>query len=134
MGQLRKLQAKYARQNLNIVGVNLDTEAKVAIDFLNSSKSYPWTHLHEQGGFDSSLAVRLGVLSVPITILIDSDGKVAKRSSHFSKDMEEALEDMLASTPTPPPTQVSRQQPPAPESKRPTQPVSSKGNVPQQRK
>ncbi|MEQ1828170.1 MAG: redoxin family protein, partial [Pirellula sp.] len=134
MTELRKLQAKYARQNLQIVGVNLDTDAKTATDFLSSNKAYPWPHLHEQGGFDSSLAVRLGVLSVPVTILIDADGKVAKRTSHFSKEMENALDDLLdapASQPsaqpaaTPPaPPKVGKQPPPTTENKRPTQPVS----------
>jgi thiol-disulfide isomerase/thioredoxin len=139
MAELRKLQAKYARQNLQIIGVNLDTDAKVAIDFLNSNKAFPWPHLHEQGGFDSSLAVRLGVLSVPVTILIDGEGKVAKRTSHFSNEMEDALEDLM--TPSNAPQQPSqlgkqqapqvKQQTPAPEPKRPTQPVSTnKGPAP----
>lgn len=138
MAELRKLQAKYAKQNLNIVGVNLDTDAKVASDFLSSAKSFPWPHLHEQGGFESSLAVRLGVLSVPVTILIDADGKVVKRTSHYSKDMEDALEELMGKTPAPPAQQASKapvqSQPekktaaPANDMRRPTQPVSSKGN------
>ena len=95
MAEIRKVQAKYARQNLQIIGVNLDTDANIAKEFLNSSKSFPWPHIHEQGGFESSLAIRLGVLSVPITFLIDGDGRVVKRTSHFSKEMQDALEELL---------------------------------------
>lgn len=95
MAEIRKVQAKYARQNLQIIGVNLDTDAKVAVEFLNSNKAFPWPHIHEQGGFESSLAIRLGVLSVPITFLIDGDGRVVKRTSHFSKDMQDALEELM---------------------------------------
>ena len=95
MAEIRKVQAKYARQNLQIIGVNLDTDANIAKEFLNSNKSFPWPHIHEQGGFESSLAIRLGVLSVPITFLIDGDGRVVKRTSHFSKEMQDALEELL---------------------------------------
>ena len=95
MAEIRKVQAKYARQNLQIIGVNLDTDANIAREFLNSNKSFPWPHIHEQGGFESSLAIRLGVLSVPITFLIDGDGRVVKRTSHFSKEMQDALEELL---------------------------------------
>lgn len=96
MAELRKIQAKYARQDLKIVGVNLDTDPRVALDALDGGKAFPWPHIQEQGGFESDLAVGLGVLSVPVTILIDSKGEVVKRTSHFSKQMEEALESLLA--------------------------------------
>jgi thiol-disulfide isomerase/thioredoxin len=104
MAELRKIQAKYARQDLKIIGVNLDTDPRVASESLDGGKAFPWPHIQEQGGFESDLAVGLGVLSVPVTILIDSDGKVAKRTSHFSKAMEESLEDMFAK---PAPKQVA---------------------------
>ena len=121
MAELRKLQAKYARQNLQIVGVNLDTDPRAAAEFLQNGKAFPWPHVQEQGGFESDLAVGLGVLSVPVTILIDGEGKVAKRTSHFSKNMEDAIEDLLAK---PAPKQVAK--PPAPA----TQPSARKAQQP----
>ena len=126
MAELRKVQAKYARQNLQIVGVNLDTDARVAIEFLNSAKSFPWPHLHEQGGFESSLAIRLGVLSVPVTILIDGEGKVVKRTSHFSKDMETALEDLLEQPAAQQAAKPAAPQKPAPIKPAPAQPSPRK--------
>jgi thiol-disulfide isomerase/thioredoxin len=137
MAELRKTQAKYAQQKLQIIGVNLDTDAKSAIDFLNSTNAFPWPQLHEQGGFDSSLSVRLGVLSVPVTILIDGEGKVVKRTSHFSKEIETALEDLI---PTQTNTKSNRQTatPPegrkalpasSPDGKRAQQPVSTKNGT-----
>ena len=110
MTELRKIQAKYAKQNLQIIGINLDTDARVAAEFLQSGKSFPWPHVQEQGGFESDLAVGLGVLSVPVTILIDGDGKVAKRTSHFSKAMEDALDELLAK---PAPKQATKPQAPS---------------------
>jgi thiol-disulfide isomerase/thioredoxin len=100
MAELRKIQAKYAKQNLQIVGVNLDTDPKTAAAFLKeNANKYPWAHLHEQGGFQSDLAVKLGVFSVPVTILIDGKGVVVKRTAHFSTDMAAALEQLMESAP-----------------------------------
>ena len=96
MAELRKIQAKYARQDIKIIGVNLDTDPRVAKEALDGGKAYPWPHIQEGGGFDSDLAVGLGVLSVPVTILIDGDGKVAKRTSHFGKPMSDALDGLMA--------------------------------------
>ena len=100
MAELRKIQAKYAKQNLQIVGVNLDTDPKTAAAFLKeNANKYPWAHLHEQGGFQSDLAIKLGVFSVPVTILIDGKGVVVKRTAHFSTDMAAALEQLMESAP-----------------------------------
>ncbi len=121
MAELRKIQAKYARQDLKIVGVNLDTDPRVALESLDGGKAFPWPHIQEQGGFESDLAVGLGVLSVPVTILIDGNGEVVKRTSHFSKQMEESLESLVAKPAAkqaaiqPPPKQPLPKQPtPAP--------------------
>ena len=132
MTELRKIQAKYAKQNLQIIGINLDTDARVAAEFLQSGKSFPWPHVQEQGGFESDLAVGLGVLSVPVTILIDGDGKVAKRTSHFSKAMEDALDELLAK---PAPKQATKPpassvQPSARKAQQPTPPGNANATRP----
>lgn len=96
MAEIRKIQAKYAKQNLQVVGVNLDNESSSALRFLKENNGkYPWAHIHEKGGFESDLAVKLGVLSVPVTILIDRKGVVVKRSAHFSAEMVEAVDKMM---------------------------------------
>jgi len=98
MVELRKLQAKYAKQSLQIVGVNLDNDAATAAKFLKENAGkYPWAHIHEQGGFQSDLATKLGVLSVPVTILIDSKGVVVKRTAGLSANPEmiQAIEKLM---------------------------------------
>lgn len=98
MVELRKIQAKYARQNLQVVGVNLDNEAGTAIKFMKENTAkFPWPQIHEQGGFESDLAVKLGVLSLPVTILIDQKGVVVMRSAHFKDDMVEAVDKLMDS-------------------------------------
>ncbi len=127
MAELRKIQAKYARQDLKIVGINLDTDPRVAIEALEGGKTFPWPHIQVQGGFEGDLAVGLGVLSVPVTILIDADGLVVKRTSHFSKQMEDALDELLAK---PAPKQAAKQ-PPAPKPQAPaSQPSARKAQQP----
>ncbi|MFZ4083429.1 MAG: redoxin family protein [Pirellula sp.] len=110
MGELRKLQAKYAKQNLQIVGVNLDNDAATAAKFLKENAGkYPWAHIHEQGGFQSDLATKLGVLSVPVTILIDGKGVVVKRTAGFSANPEmiQALEKLMEGAPAAKPKQAN---------------------------
>jgi len=104
MAELRKMQAKYAKQNLQIVGVNLDNDANTAVQFLKENNGkYPWAQIHEQGGFQSDLATKLGVLSVPVTILIDSKGVVVKRTAGFatSAEMMQELERLMEASPAP---------------------------------
>jgi len=118
MAELRKLQAKYAKQNLQIVGVNLDNDAATAAAFLKENAGkYPWSHIHEQGGFQSDLATKLGVLSVPVTILIDGKGVVVKRTAGFSSNPEmiQAVEKLMEQGPVAKPKQASAK--PAPNKK-----------------
>ena len=129
MAELRKVQARYAKQNLQIVGVNLDTNPQSAVAFLDQNGTkYPWAHIHEQGGFQSALAVKLGVLSVPVTILIDGKGVVVKRTAHYTPEMDRALEQLMESAPAKLP--VAAQQPP----KAPQRPNASQGAAPNQAK
>ena len=50
---LNNLKKKY--QQLQLLGVNLDLDAKAAATYLKSGKAN-WIHLHETGGLDSRLA------------------------------------------------------------------------------
>ncbi len=97
MEVLRRTLAK-SPKGFQVVGVNLDTDATVATKSLKPGAA-PWPHIHQKEGFDSKLAVGLGVLSVPVTILIDAKGRVVQCSSHFSNEMEAALDELLQGPP-----------------------------------
>jgi thiol-disulfide isomerase/thioredoxin len=74
--ELQRLRAKY-RDELVIVGVNIDDEIKAAQDVLGRNKSVVWTQLHEPGGMlESPLAQQLGVTTLPLTVLVDKEGKL----------------------------------------------------------
>ncbi len=95
MQELKKLQTKYAKAGLTIVGVNADNDAASAIEYLKENKQIDWVQLHEKGGLQSRLAVGLGVFSLPVTIIMDSKGVVVEASSHYTPNMEVAIQDML---------------------------------------
>ncbi len=80
--QLLQLQAKYAK-DVVLVGINLDDDVQLAKNFMQATK-LPWTQLWEAGGMDSNLANQLGIVQVPTMLLIDKQGKVAKRSVHIT--------------------------------------------------
>ena len=84
MVKLRELQAKYAKQKLAIIGVNLDYEAKAAADFAKAAR-LSWPQLFEPGGLESRLATEMGVAALPLMLLVDADGRVANRSIHAAE-------------------------------------------------
>ncbi|MFN5320239.1 MAG: thioredoxin-like domain-containing protein [Planctomycetota bacterium] len=72
--ELQRLRAKY-RDELVVVGVNIDDDVKAAQAVLTRNKSVVWTQLYEPGGMlESPLAQQLGVTTLPLTILVDKDG------------------------------------------------------------
>jgi thiol-disulfide isomerase/thioredoxin len=76
--ELQRLLAKYKEQ-LVVVGANLDQETQQAKDYLNKNRSINWPQLHSPGGVDkSALAIQLGVATIPMTILIDQRGNLVE--------------------------------------------------------
>ena len=74
--ELQRLGAKY-RDDLVIVGVNIDDEQSAVKEVLAKHKSVAWTQLFEPGGMsDSPLAQQLGVATLPLTIIVDKEGKL----------------------------------------------------------
>jgi thiol-disulfide isomerase/thioredoxin len=84
MRALKELQNKYAKSNVRIVGINFDNTKAQGVDFLKKN-SFPWVHLFEEGGLDSNLAVRFGILTLPINVVVDKDGKVIKVGAHWTQ-------------------------------------------------
>lgn len=94
MVRLRKLQAQFAKQNLQIVGVNVDPQQSDAVAFLRDAK-LPWVHLYEPGGLEKSrLATQLGVQTLPLMMVLDKEGKVVRNNVHAA-ELDEAIEEAL---------------------------------------
>ncbi len=76
---LKDMQAKYGKENVAILGVNVDNAAEDFQAYL-AQNSIPWPQIHEPGGLDSAPANALGILTLPTMLLIDRDGKVVNRN------------------------------------------------------
>lgn len=90
---LKTLQAKYAAKGLQCVGINVDMEASEAQRYLATNR-LPWTQLHAEGGLESDLANQLGIVSLPVTLLIDKDGKVVNQIYSMA-ELNTELENLL---------------------------------------
>jgi len=95
MQRLQRLRASYGSKGLAIVGINLDTDKRNAIEFLKENKDFNWDHLYEAGGMDSKLAVDLGVLSLPVTILLNEKSVVLQAKSNLPYQIEDDIVAML---------------------------------------
>jgi thiol-disulfide isomerase/thioredoxin len=78
---------------LELVTVNVDTKADEAVEFLRRSPA-PGTHLHQDGGLDSPLAVQYGIMGLPSMFLLDKEGKVVSRTVQVNT-LEDELKKQL---------------------------------------
>lgn len=76
---LKEMQAKYGRQGLVLIGINLDSDKQTANAQMEASP-LPWPQLHEDGGLDGRLANELGIVTLPTMLLLDKQGKVVRRN------------------------------------------------------
>ncbi len=93
MRALRELRAKYATSKLRIVGLNFDNSTESGSRFLEQN-SFPWVHLYEPGGLDGDLAVNLGILTLPATIVVDKNGKVVRSGVHWT-ELDGVIEELV---------------------------------------
>ena len=76
--ELQRLSAKY-KEKVQVVGANLDQDLAILRKFLSQNRAVNWPQLHSPGGVDKSpLAIQLGVATLPMTLLIDQDGKLVE--------------------------------------------------------
>jgi thiol-disulfide isomerase/thioredoxin len=93
LATIKSLLAKYGKEGFYAIGVNLDTDAKAATNYIRDEK-LAWPQLYEQGGLDGSLATNLGVLTLPTMILVGKDGRVINRNINAG-ELETELKKLL---------------------------------------
>ena len=82
MDTIKEMQAKYGKSGFQPLGVNLDGSATDAKTFLNANR-YPWPHAYEEGGIEESrLAQEMGILTLPMMLLVDKQGRVLNNNVH----------------------------------------------------
>lgn len=84
LAALKDIQAKYARDNVVVVGISLDDKSDTLKSYLAQSR-LPWVNIHEEGGMQGRLASQMGILIVPTIMLLDKDGKVVHRGLHITE-------------------------------------------------
>ena len=78
--ELKRLKAKF-KDELSVIGANVDEDSSKVVEFLRG-KGVTWPQLWGEGGLDGSeVATQLGVTTLPLTILIDKDGKVLENEA-----------------------------------------------------
>jgi len=92
--ELKKLQARYERDGLVIIGVNMDetTEAMQGHVTKNATR---WPNIHEPGGQESRPAVYAGVNMPPLFMLINKEGKVVNNFLMLPKDVDHAVFNLI---------------------------------------
>ena len=80
MQLLRRLQARYQKSGLTLIGINVDVTRDMAAGFLKENP-LPWTQLFDDGGLEGSrLAKAFGVQTLPTMMLVDKSGKVVRHN------------------------------------------------------
>lgn len=81
---LKAIEAKFARDNVSIVGISLDSDAKQLAGVLQQAR-INWPQLWSEGGMESQHAVEMGIVTLPTIMLVDKTGKVVHRGLHISQ-------------------------------------------------
>jgi thiol-disulfide isomerase/thioredoxin len=88
---LRQLYQQYQSRGFEIVGVCLDVPVGERVQqvqqlqaFLTQNK-VPWPQIFDQGGLDSPVAAKYGVISLPTMFLIDPQGNCVSNSSSVAE-------------------------------------------------
>lgn len=82
--KLKNLLAIYGSKGVELVTVNLDDDAKLALEAANRV-GLPGLHLHMPGGLERSpLATAYGITVVPHLFVTDKSGKVINRNAQVS--------------------------------------------------
>lgn len=73
---LRRLHQDFDDERVQVIGVSLDTtNRRTFMSWLNQRR-VDWPQVWDQRGYDSIIAARFGVDSLPVSILIAPDGRV----------------------------------------------------------
>lgn len=101
MDTIKEMQAKYGKSGFQPVGVNLDGSPSEAVKYLNANR-FAWPQAFEEGGIEESrLAQEMGILTLPMMLLVDKQGRVLNNNVHASEldaELKKALGVSTSST------------------------------------
>lgn len=96
MKNLHAVYEKYHNRNFTIVSLSFDEAADKIAPFRAAKWPMPWLHTFVEGGFNSDLAKRFGVVGIPKPILVDASGTIIAtendlRGERLDKTLERVL-------------------------------------------
>jgi hypothetical protein len=86
---LKDFYAKKGGRDFDILGVCLDASQAAAKQFLAQNR-LPWKHIYEPGGIDGRLANEMGIMTLPLMVLVDRDGRVVSHNTQIP-ELEAAI-------------------------------------------
>ncbi|BBO35865.1 redoxin family protein [Lacipirellula parvula] len=87
---------KYGGAKFDVIGVNLDYSKDEVTKFMGDHKNVLWKQLFEPGGFESRLANEMGIITLPMTILVDDKGQVVNTNLQVT-ELEDEIKKLLES-------------------------------------
>lgn len=86
-----KFQEMYAERGFTVLGMNMDTDRKDVFKFLERNKlNYPTLFLDEE-----TRAAYGGVSNIPLTIIIDRNGQIRRKSMGYTLQLITSLEQTI---------------------------------------
>lgn len=85
---------RYKDKNFTVLGISLDDDEGEWKKAIQKDK-LPWTQVSDLKGFENEVAVRYGIYSIPMTFLVDPDGKIITtklRAEGLHKKLAELLD------------------------------------------
>jgi peroxiredoxin len=92
MPRMKKLYDEYHAKGFEIVGVSLDQDQSNLEDYVKA-KEIPWPQAFDGKGWESDLAVKFGVNSIPAMWLVNKRGLVVSTDARemIEKDLPALL-------------------------------------------
>src|SRR5258706_2710274 len=85
---------KHHDKGFEIIGISLDKDKEKLTSF-TKTKDMPWQQFFDGKMWSNKLAVKYGVHSIPMTYLLDGEGKIIGRSLR-GENLEDAVAKALA--------------------------------------
>jgi thiol-disulfide isomerase/thioredoxin len=93
MPEVQRLHQKYREQGLQVIGINIEGKTEGVLDYLDQS-GFSFLVLFDAGNWQSGVAQKYKVSSIPRTFLIDKNGSIVF-SDHPSRLSESLIEATL---------------------------------------
>lgn len=104
--RLKKLHTQYGAEDFAIIGISLDSLDRRSFTSWVRRNGIAWPQVLEGRGYNGDLARLFSVEKLPVTILIDKQGRIAARDlrgARLEEAIRRSIEQSMSASPTPAP-------------------------------